>query len=1300
MGVVTYYGFHPLNGKRTLLVRDVDTENLPTIIMENSEQVASWNGKSPFTRDPSWGQAINQITRTEYDTEGRIIKTIDQSGVVSYIIYDKNRTMKFSAWDKISAKPILPINVTETNVIGKIVSQYDVVPSSVLTEGNVPVGITQNASKVVWTIYRYDVLHGNLEHIDKYHQIPAIGFGSLGTHFYRTSYINDKLGRNMATVQFVEIGKWQVGVKTFDWHDRITAIYIGVAMNPPKPIDLHDTTWLAITSKIEYEGPRISRQLSFFDVNMTDYTGTGYIYDSWGRLRSNYQYITNGTDEIIVTPFTVVDYDWKGRLVVTGIYETVPSWHTLIATVHYAETTPTGRLGLTKTDYDNRDRVYRRTIYEISSTGATANGVTTETYRDNTGRVIATAQQNGPRHETDFDALGRPVVSRTLYGSAITSLSIAEYDAFDHVTGMHEFTLNPGQITGIDLNGTNFVRQTRYFWYDTAGRRTTQTSFGSGGTIWANFVKPARPSSEPIASSSDCLVTKTIYDPVTGRANTFVDPKGTQNKTVFDAMGRTVTQFQNYKAGDSANADEDIEARFTYDGLDNLATLTAVNPTTGNQITRYLYEDTTDASLQTNVIYPDSSDTNSSGTDQVKTAYFMDGNVKQITDQNGNVRLLAYDSQRRQIADTVATLGASVDGNVRKITRSYNTFGALEKISTLDAQNSVLNEIKYEYDTSRRLKRLYQSHSGAVGPSAPYLEYNYDDNNHGRLAEVQYPNGKKLHYLYDKRDNIVQINDGANPVVEYLYDGRGAMMQATYNEPGVSLACDNGGLDRFGRIANHAWMKNNAPLVHILHGYDYLSNRTYRHDAIHVANSELYTYDQINQIKSLDRGVLNTNNDSVTVSNFTEAWDFDKTGNWNSYEKNGLVENRTHNAANEIQEIGAHDKNGNVTLMRGLKGKYDAWNRLVEIRDALDNLLSRYDYNGMNQRITKTVGGVVTQSFFNERWQELESQTEPQSSDCGLTSYIWGLRYLDDLVLREKGEERLYSLTDPNWNVVAVCDSNGVVQERMKYDAFGKITWLDDDFVAKANSDFEWNRTFTGQVLDAETGLMLYRNRPYSAEFGRFICKDPILYNAKDLNLLRYVFNHPVNARDVFGLEPSKKETAECCKNECKKIKEAIEKEKETGGTTVEAPSGIAICCKETAIACNFMPEGPTREEKLTLPRDEFAKANAQEIYRKCVDKHEESHTEDMDCKGQEDGASVNATKGYDTSKDINDEENLKVKWQSECKALRAMLGCFEDALDAGLCHRVGKRECEKQLKKDKKSISDEIDRLQCPEKP
>jgi YD repeat-containing protein len=112
-------------------------------------------------------------------------------------------------------------------------------------------------------------------------------------------------------------------------------------------------------------------------------------------------------------------------------------------------------------------------------------------------------------------------------------------------------------------------------------------------------------------------------------------------------------------------SDENVEIQYYYDGLNNTVTLTAINPTTGNQVTEYLYEDKYNASLQTSAIYPDSSDTDSKGTDQVKTSYYIDGKIKTVTDQNGTVRTFEYDAHRLPIADVVTTLGNGVDGNVK-----------------------------------------------------------------------------------------------------------------------------------------------------------------------------------------------------------------------------------------------------------------------------------------------------------------------------------------------------------------------------------------------------------------------------------------------------------------------------------------------------------------------------------------------------------------------------------------------------------------------------------------------------------
>jgi RHS repeat-associated protein len=129
------------------------------------------------------------------------------------------------------------------------------------------------------------------------------------------------------------------------------------------------------------------------------------------------------------------------------------------------------------------------------------------------------------------------------------------------------------------------------------------------------------------------------------------------------------------------------------------------------------------------------------------------------------------------------------------------------------------------------------------------------------------------------------------------------------------------------------------------------------------------------------------------------------------------------------------------------------------------------------------------------------------------------LRYIDDLICRQQGSEKLYSIADPNWNVVGICDAYGNVQERYTYDAFGKLNVFDTNFVSKIASEFNWNRAFTGQVIDFEMGLMLYRSRFYNSVLGRFVSRDPIGYLAEDINTYRVISNKAIFGVDPFGHE-------------------------------------------------------------------------------------------------------------------------------------------------------------------------------------
>jgi RHS repeat-associated protein len=153
-------------------------------------------------------------------------------------------------------------------------------------------------------------------------------------------------------------------------------------------------------------------------------------------------------------------------------------------------------------------------------------------------------------------------------------------------------------------------------------------------------------------------------------------------------------------------------------------------------------------------------------------------------------------------------------------------------------------------------------------------------------------------------------------------------------------------------------------------------------------------------------------------------------------------------------------------------------------------------------------GGTLseTRDFYQSRWWQVVEERVSGTPD---RQYVWGLRYVDDLVLRDRSvdgtlNERSYALQDANWNMVAICDTSGEVQERFNFTAYGVPTALNPDFsVPYSGTDYDWTVLYTGRELDSATGLYYFRWRDYHAELGLFVSRDPTGFYS-GVNLYRY----------------------------------------------------------------------------------------------------------------------------------------------------------------------------------------------------
>ena len=334
---------------------------------------------------------------------------------------------------------------------------------------------------------------------------------------------------------------------------------------------------------------------------------------------------------------------------------------------------------------------------------------------------------------------------------------------------------------------------------------------------------------------------------------------------------------------------------------------------------------------------------------------------------------------------------------------------------------------------------------------------------------------------------------------------------------------DYTGLDRLGRIKEIKWNNGSYDTVGFEYGYDRRNNRLFEKNtfggttgASPVAVDALLEYDNLNRLVDFQRGTLNGGNDAITSANLTQDWTLDQTGNWDSFNQavdNPVSQSRTHNAVNELTVSGGgwanpdYDANGNMTLipqpdnlLSNYTAVWDAWNRLVELKDGNDTV-AQYQYDALNRRIIirDFSSGSLTATnhlYLSSAEQVLEERVDSSSNPS--KQFIWGLKFVDDLILRDRDtgggtlDERLYGLHDLRYSIVAVADETGSVVERYTYDAYGCRKVLAGDFTSQSSTSYDWQFAYTGRRLDAVTGIYYFRRRYYHSKLGRFVSRDSL----------------------------------------------------------------------------------------------------------------------------------------------------------------------------------------------------------------
>ena len=202
---------------------------------------------------------------------------------------------------------------------------------------------------------------------------------------------------------------------------------------------------------------------------------------------------------------------------------------------------------------------------------------------------------------------------------------------------------------------------------------------------------------------------------------------------------------------------------------------------------------------------------------------------------------------------------------------------------------------------------------------------------------------------------------------------------------------------------------------------------------------------------------------------------------------------------------------------------WDAWNRLISLASG-GTAVQQNVYDGLTRRVQQITSGTTRQYYYSAQWQSLEERLGASTTPD--RQFTWGLRYIDDCVLRDRSvsggtlNERLYALQDANWNVDAIVNTSGTVQERYAYTAYGVPLFLSASFTPLSGnaSAFAWETLRCGYRYEVSVEMYCVRYRWLSPLLGSWLSRDP-LKKRKDLNPLRYVRNRPVGRVDAYGLD-------------------------------------------------------------------------------------------------------------------------------------------------------------------------------------
>lgn len=197
-------------------------------------------------------------------------------------------------------------------------------------------------------------------------------------------------------------------------------------------------------------------------------------------------------------------------------------------------------------------------------------------------------------------------------------------------------------------------------------------------------------------------------------------------------------------------------------------------------------------------------------------------------------------------------------------------------------------------------------------------------------------------------------------------------------------------------------------------------------------------------------------------------------------------------------------------------GKTLTWEKGTLLKTVTEgNNSISFDYDGLNQRIRKTINSVITD------YKYLESQLLIETNPSRTIRYFYSHNGVEGFAI---GNNVFYYEKSIQKDVIAIRDNTHQIVARYIYDAWGNHKVLNPDGTENTSTTFIGNINpirYRSYYYDTDLEMYWLTTRYYDPETGRFISPDDWSYlnfeKLHGLNLYAYSKNNPVMYYDPSG---------------------------------------------------------------------------------------------------------------------------------------------------------------------------------------